>query len=202
VAATARGRGLEVTVIEALAAPLERQLGAAMGAQVVALHRDHGVDVRVGVGVAALEGGARVERVRLADGSCIDADLVVVGIGVTPATDWLEGSGLRVADGVVCDERCRANAPGVYAVGDVSRWLHAGYGESLRCEHWTHATEQADAAMASLLAGEGPCPPFAPVPYFWSDQYGVKIQLAGRVRPGDELHVVDGSPAERRFVAL
>jgi NADPH-dependent 2,4-dienoyl-CoA reductase/sulfur reductase-like enzyme len=202
VAATARSRGLEVTLIEALPAPLERQLGAEMGAQVVALHRDHGVDVRVGVGVEALEGRGRVERVRLADGSAVAADLVVVGVGVTPATGWLEGSGLRVADGVVCDARLRASAPGVFAAGDVARWTHPGYGESLRIEHWTNATEQADAVAASLLAGEGPCPSFAPVPYFWSDQYDVKLQLAGRARPGDELRIVDGSLGERRFVAL
>jgi NADPH-dependent 2,4-dienoyl-CoA reductase/sulfur reductase-like enzyme len=202
VAATARGRGLEVTLIEALPAPLERQLGAEMGAQGVALHRDHGVDVRVGVGVSALEGSGRVERVRLADGRAVAADLVVVGIGVAPATRWLEGSGLRVEDGVVCDERLRASAPGVYAAGDVARWLHEGYGEILRIEHWTNATEQADAVAASLLAGSGPCPPFAPVPYFWSDQYDVKLQLAGRAGPGDELRIVDGSLAERRFVAL
>lgn len=202
VAATARSRGLEVTLIEALPAPLERQLGAAMGAQVMALHRDHGVDVRVGVGVEALEGSGRVERVRLADGSRIEADCVVVGIGVAPATGWLEGSGLELADGVVCDARLRASAPGVYAAGDVARWFHPGFGESVRTEHWTNATEQADAAIASLLAGDGPSPPYAPVPYFWSDQYGVKIQLAGRPAPGDEPRIVDGSVAERRFVAL
>ena len=202
VAATARGRGLPVTLLEALPAPLERQLGAEMGAELMALHRDHGTDVRVGVAVAALEGSGRVERVRLADGSALDADLVVVGIGVAPATRWLEGSGLRVADGVVCDERLRASAPGVFAAGDVARWIHLGYGESLRIEHWTNATEQADAAVASLLAGEGPCPPFAPLPYFWSDQYEVKLQLAGRAAPGDELRIVDGGLAERRFVAL
>jgi NADPH-dependent 2,4-dienoyl-CoA reductase/sulfur reductase-like enzyme len=202
VAATARSRGLDVTLIEALPTPLERQLGAAMGAQVMALHRDHGVDVRVGVGVEALEGGGRVERVRLADGSRVEADLVVVGIGVAPATRWLEGSGLELADGVVCDERCRASAPGVVAVGDVARWFHPGYRETLRTEHWTNATEQADAAMASLLAGDGPSAAYAPVPYFWSDQYDVKIQLAGRPAPGDEPRIVDGSLAERRFVAV
>jgi 3-phenylpropionate/trans-cinnamate dioxygenase ferredoxin reductase subunit len=202
VAATARGRGREVTLIEALPAPLERQLGDEMGAQVVALHRDHGVDVRVGVGVAGFEGAARVERVRLADGSAVDADLVVVGIGVAPATRWLEGSGLRVEDGVVCDERLRASAPGVFAAGDVARWPHPEFGGTVRIEHWTNATEQADAAVESLLAGEGPCAPFAPVPYFWSDQYDVKIQLAGRALPGDELRLVDGSLAERRFVVL
>jgi NADPH-dependent 2,4-dienoyl-CoA reductase/sulfur reductase-like enzyme len=202
VAATARGRGLDVTMIEALPVPFERQLGGEMGARVVALHRDHGVDVQLGVGVAGLEGSGRVERVRLADGSAVAADLVVVGIGVAPATRWLEGSGLAVADGVVCDEHCRASAPGVYAAGDVARWKHPGYSESLRIEHWTNATEMADAAVASLLAGEGPCAPYAPVPYFWSDQFDVKIQLAGRALPGDEIRVVHGSPEERRFVAL
>jgi NADPH-dependent 2,4-dienoyl-CoA reductase/sulfur reductase-like enzyme len=202
VAATARARGLEVTLIEALPAPLERQLGAEMGGHVVALHRDHGVDVRVGAGVAALEGSERVEALRLADGTRIAADLVVVGIGVAPATGWLLGSGLAVADGVVCDERCRASASGVFAAGDVARWRHPGYGESLRIEHWTNATEQADAAVAALLAGEGPSEPYAPLPYFWSDQLGVKIQLAGRALPGDRVQVVEGVPAEGRFVAL
>jgi NADPH-dependent 2,4-dienoyl-CoA reductase/sulfur reductase-like enzyme len=202
VAATARGRGLPVTMIEALPAPLERQLGPAMGARVVELHRDHGVDVRVGVGVAALEGAGRVERVRLGDGSTVDADLVVVGIGVTPATQWLEGSHLKLADGVLCDAHCRTSAPDVYAVGDVARWHHPGFAEHLRIEHWTNATEMADAAVAALLAGSGPSAPYAPVPYFWSDQFGVKMQLAGRTHPGDAVSIVDGSLEERRFVAL
>jgi NADPH-dependent 2,4-dienoyl-CoA reductase/sulfur reductase-like enzyme len=140
--------------------------------------------------------------VRLADGSRVDADVVVVGIGVLPATGWLEGSGLALEDGVLCDERCRASAPGVFAAGDVARWRNPRYGEAMRVEHWTHATEQADAAAAALLAGDGPCEPFAPVPYFWSDQHGVKLQLAGRIRPGDAVQVVDGAVAERRFVAL
>jgi NADPH-dependent 2,4-dienoyl-CoA reductase/sulfur reductase-like enzyme len=202
VAATARARGLDVTLVEALPVALERQLGAAMGAEVAALHRDFGVDVRLGVGVAGFEGEDRVRGVRLADGSAVAADVVVVGIGVAPATGWLEGSGLALGDGVLCDERCRASAPGVFAAGDVARWRSPRYGEAVRVEHWTHATEQADAAVASLLAGEGPCDPFAPVPYFWSDQHGVKIQLAGRIRPGDDVRVVDGAVAERRFVAV
>lgn len=202
VAATARGRGLDVTLIEALPVPLERQLGAAMGAEVAALQRDCGVDVRLGVGVTGFEGVTRVRAVLLADGSAVPADVVVVGIGVVPETGWLAGSGLALEDGVLCNERCGASAPGVYAAGDVARWWNPRYGEAMRVEHWTHATEQADAVAASLLAGEGPCAPFAPVPYFWSDQHGVKIQLAGRTQPGDELRVVDGALSERRFVAL
>lgn len=202
VAATARARGLDVALIEALPVPLERQLGAVMGAEVAALQRDCGVDVRLGVGVAGFDGSERVRAVRLADGSAVPADVVVLGIGVAPETGWLAGSGLALEDGVLCDERCRASAPGVYAAGDVARWWNPRYGEAMRVEHWTHATEQADAAAASLLAGAGPCAPFAPVPYFWSDQHGVKIQLAGRIRPGDEVCVVDGVVSERRFVAL
>jgi len=202
VAATARARGLEVTLVEALPVPLERQCGAAIGGLLASLHRDFGVDVRLGVGVDGFEGGSRVEALRLADGSRVPADVVVVGVGVAPATGWLEGSGLALEDGVRCDDRCRASAPGVFAAGDVARWWNPRYGEAMRIEHWTHATEQADAAVAALLAGEGPSEPFAPVPYFWSDQHGVKIQLAGRIRPGDAMRVVDGAVADRRFVAV
>ena len=137
---------------------------------------------------------------RLADGSAVDADVVVVGIGALPETRWLEGSGLALADGVVCDATCAA-APGVVAAGDVARWHHPGYGEAIRIEHWTHAVEQAEAAAARLLQGES-CAPFAPVPFVWSDQYDLKLQAAGRIRPDDEMFVAHGSLAERRFVAL
>ncbi len=202
VAASCRARGLEVVVLEALPAPLSRAFGAEMGGLIAALHRDHGVDLRTGVGVAALEGAGRVERVRLTDGTSVAADLVVVGIGVSPATAWLEGSGLRIDDGVVCDSTCTA-APGVVAAGDVARWTNSLFdGESMRVEHWTNAVEQGAAAAAALLAGPGAAEPFANAPFFWSDQHGVKIQLAGRAALGDEMRVVDGSLAERRFVAL
>ncbi len=202
VAASCRSRGLDVVVIEALPVPLSRGLGLEMGALCAALHRDHGVDLRTGVGVAAIEGAGRVERVRLSDGSSVAADLVVVGIGVTPETAWLEGSGLRLDDGVVCDSSCTA-APGVVAAGDVARWTNPLFdGESMRVEHWTNAVEQGAAAAAALLAGPGAAEPFANVPFFWSDQYDVKLQFAGRSAPDDEVRVVDGSLAERRFVAL
>lgn len=202
VAATCRGRGLDVTVIEALPVPLVRAVGPVMGAVLGSLHADHGVEVRTGVGVAGFEGSGRVERVRLADGSAVGADVVVVGVGVRPETAWLEGSGLTLADGVVCDETCTA-APGVVAAGDVARWVNPRFGE-MRVEHWTNATEQGAAAARSLLAqaaGREP-EPYAPVPYFWSDQYGLKIQYVGHSQPEDEVVVVDGSPAERRFVAV
>jgi 3-phenylpropionate/trans-cinnamate dioxygenase ferredoxin reductase subunit len=200
VAATARQRGLAVTLVEPLPVPLGRVLGGEVAETVAAVHRDEGVDLRLGVGVAAIEGGARVERVRLADGTTIDCDVVVVGIGVTPNTAWLEGSGLLLADGVLADATCRV-APGIVAAGDVARWPHPAYGEDLRVEHWDHAIAQGGHAAETLLAGDG-AQPFAPVPWFWSDQYDRKIMLAGRPAGAEEVRVVDGSLAERRFVAL
>jgi len=201
VAATCRVRGLDVTLIEALPVPLGRAIGEEMGSLCAALHRDHGVDLRLAVGVAGFAGEGRVERVLLSDGSSVAADLVVVGIGVAPATAWLDSSGLELDDGIVCDATCAA-APGVVAAGDVARWHNPLFDERMRVEHWTNAVEQGEAAAASLLAGEGAAQPFAPVPFFWSDQYDVKIQFAGRTRPGDEMRVAHGSQAERRFVAL
>ncbi|MGH2684814.1 MAG: NAD(P)/FAD-dependent oxidoreductase, partial [Actinomycetota bacterium] len=123
VAATCHGRGLDVTVIEAMPVPLERALGLDMGSACASLHSDHGVSVRYGVGVAGFEGNDRVERVVLADGSSVEADVVVVGIGVAPVTGWLERSGVDVVDGVVCDATCASvSRPDVVAAGDVARW--------------------------------------------------------------------------------
>ena len=195
VAATARQRGLEVTVLEALPVPLARGLGPTLGPVIAAIHEDHGVELRLGTGVAGVEQG----RVDLADGTAIDAEVVVVGIGVIPNTSWLDGSGLTVEDGVVCDAACQAvGAEGVWAVGDVARWEHPVYG-SLRIEHWTNAVEQAMAVAASIV---GEPQPFAPVPYVWSDQYGSKIQVVGRPGPDDEVHIAAGSFDDRRFIAL
>ena len=198
VAATARERGLEVTMVEAASVPFARVLGDEMGEVTAAVHRDHGVDLRTGVGVDAIEGGDRVERVALADGSVIDADVVVVGIGVTPNTEWLEGSGLEIDNGVVCDETCAA-APNVVAAGDVARWPHRRFGETMRVEHWDNAVEQGVFAARRLLHGPGD--PYTPTPWFWTDQYDRKIQLAGRPRPDDEVQIVTGSIEERRFAA-
>jgi NADPH-dependent 2,4-dienoyl-CoA reductase/sulfur reductase-like enzyme len=201
VAATCRRRGLDVTVLEMLPVPMARAVGPVIGDVCGQLHRDHGVDLRCGVTVAGFEGNERVERVLLADGTAIDADLVVVGVGVVPATDWLEGSGLTLDNGVVCDETCLA-APGIVAAGDVARWPNPLFdGESMRVEHWTNATEQGVAAARRLLADDTGAA-FAPVPFVWSDQYDVKIQVVGCIHPDDEVVVADGSFAERRFVAL
>jgi len=202
VAATCRRRGLDVTLVEPLPSPMARVLAPVIGAVCAAVHRDEGVDLRLGVGVDAVKGAGRVERVRLSDGGEIPADLVVVGIGAVPATGWLESSGLELSDGVVCDATCATKAPGVVAAGDVARWHHLGYDESLRIEHWTNAVEQADAVADRLLAGDGIVAPFTPVPFVWSDQYDLKIQAAGRLAPDDDVEIVHGSLEERRFVAL
>ena len=199
VAATARGRGLDVTMVEALPTPLSRVLGDEMGEVCAEVHRDHGVDLRTAVGVESVSGDGRVERVTLSDGSTIDADVVVVGIGVIPNTEWLDGSGLTLDDGVVCDASCLA-ADRVAAAGDVARWPNELFGETMRVEHWDNAAQQgAHAARRLLDAAVGP---FTPVPWFWSDQYDRKIQLAGRVRGDDEVRVVTGSVDERRFAAI
>jgi len=206
VASTAVDAGAEVAMVEALDEPFGRVLGVEMGAVLADLHRSHGVDLRTGVGVAEVladgpEGERRVTGIRLADGSKLEADLVVVGIGVVPNVEWLDGSGLVIADGVVCDETCLA-APDVVAAGDVARWTNPRYGESMRVEHWDNAVQQGAHVARRLLAADEEAEPFAPVPWFWSDQYDRKLQLAGRIRPDDEVRVVTGSTDEHRFVAF
>jgi 3-phenylpropionate/trans-cinnamate dioxygenase ferredoxin reductase subunit len=202
VAATCRSQGHAVTVVEPLAAPMLRALGPEIAAVAADLHRDHGVDLRCGVGVEALEGAGRVERARLSDGSVIETDLVVVGIGVTPEVGWLEGSGLELRDGVVCDATCATSVPGMTAAGDVARWPHPLFGEEMRIEHWTHAIEMGEAAARRLLATPEAAEPFAPVPYVWTDQYDRKLQMAGRIAQNDLMEIIQGSLEERRFVAV
>lgn len=201
VAASARGHGLEVTIVEALEIPLVAAVGPEMGRACMQLHLDNGVEVRTGTGVAGFEGEGRVERVVLADGSTIDADLVVVGIGVVPETGWLQSSGLELDNGIVCDEYCRTSAPGVYAAGDIASWHNPTFDQRMRVEHWSNAVEQGSHAAANMLAGEA-ATPFAPVPDFWSDQYTTKIQFLGRYQPGDEVEVVRGAIGEPKLIAL
>ncbi len=198
VAATAQQLGNDVVVLEAAPAPLIRGLGEAMGAAVGAIHRDRGVDLRCDVEFEALTG--RGVQLR---GEHVDADLVVVGIGVEPVTAWLDGSGLELRDGVVCDATLCA-APGVYAAGDVARWPNELFGEEMRVEHWTNAAEQGAAAASNLLAvarGDAPTP-YAPVPFFWSDQFDQRLQFLGRSAPGDEVVVAAGSVADGKLLAL
>jgi NADPH-dependent 2,4-dienoyl-CoA reductase/sulfur reductase-like enzyme len=206
VAATARGRGCEVTVLEGLPAPLVRALGAEMGAAVAAVHGRNGVDVRCAVQVAGIEvEGGHVRAVALADGGEVPTDVVVVGIGVTPQVDWLAGSGVELRDGLVCDETLWTRVPNVFAAGDCVRWVNALYGEEMRIEHWTNAAEQGAAAARNLLAvagGEAP-EPYAPVPFFWSDQYDSRIQYLGRAAgvADEQIEIVAGDLGGR-FCAL
>ncbi len=202
VAAVARGRGLEVTVLEATAVPLERAIGAQMGMVCASLHRDHGVDLRLGAGVEGFEGSTRVEGVRLAGGETVAADVVVVGVGVTPNSAWLEGSGIELANGIVCDATCARSLPAVYAAGDVASWHNPQFDEQMRVEHWTNAVEQGRAAALNLLAGAEHATPFSSVPYFWSDQYETKIQFVGHARPDDRVRVAHGAVGDGQFVAL
>ena len=188
-------------MVDILEAPMERALGLEVGGVFADLHRDHGVDVRLGVGVDGFDAGERVEAVRLADGSVLEADVVVVGIGVAPATGWLEDSGLTIDNGIVVDETLLA-APGVTAAGDAARWPSRRYGRPLRIEHWDTAIQMGEAAARRLLAGDGPGETFDPLPTFWSNQYDRKLQLAGHAGGEDRVEVVIGSTEERRFVAL
>jgi NADPH-dependent 2,4-dienoyl-CoA reductase/sulfur reductase-like enzyme len=204
VAATCRGLGARVTVVEALPTPLLAVLGQQMGEACAQLHRDHGVTLRTGVGVAGVSSDADGPGplvVHLVDGTDLPADVVVVGIGVVPATEWLEGSGLLLQNGVVCSSTLFA-ADRVVAAGDVARWTRAGTGESLRVEHWTNAAEGGAAAARNLLAGPAAAVEYDPVPFFWSDQYQTKIQVVGLPGPDDEVVVVEGSADEGKLVAL
>jgi 3-phenylpropionate/trans-cinnamate dioxygenase ferredoxin reductase subunit len=198
VASSACSLGLDVTVVEALATPLAGPLGVTMGTAVAGLHTDHGVHLRTGVGVARLLGDGHVEAVELADGTRLPADAVVVGIGAEPDVAWLADSGLDVEGGVRTDATCATAAPGVVAVGDCGLAYDVHAGRHLRAEHWTHALQQPATAAATLL---GAPTPYAAVPYVWSEQYGVHVQLTGWTDGADEPTVVHGSTADRSFVA-
>jgi NADPH-dependent 2,4-dienoyl-CoA reductase/sulfur reductase-like enzyme len=190
VAAAARQLGRRVVLLEAAATPMARVFGPLVGRLFADLHRAHGVQVRCGVDVAGVEvADGRVHGVRVGDGELVAADVVLAAVGATPNVDWLDGSGLDVGDGVGCVADLRA-APAIYAAGDVARWPHPTYGE-LRVEHWQTAVEQGGAAAERLLSElrdpDVARPPFAAVPYVWSDQYDARIQLVGVVTPGDDV---------------
>ena len=202
IASTARSLGVQVTVVEVMATPLAGPLGTEMGAVCAALHADHGVRLITGAGAAELAGDYRVRAVRLAGGRELPADLVVVGIGALPCVGWLAGSGLPVNGGVLTDERCATSAPGVVAVGDCASSRNRYAGGVLRLEHWTNAQRQPAIAAATLLGRDVAAKATVMVPYFWSDQYGCRLQFAGHRQEGDQVDVVEGRPAERRFVAV
>ncbi|MEU4329674.1 NAD(P)/FAD-dependent oxidoreductase [Nonomuraea dietziae] len=199
VAATARGMGVDVTLVGLGEAVLADQLGDLVGGMLTRLHAERGVRLRLGVAVEGLSGsGGRVSGVRLASGELLPAETVVVVIGSRPATGWLHGSGLSVRDGVRCDSRCRA-APGVYAVGDLASWHHEKLDRRLRLENRTNAVEQAQIVAANLLGEDRP---YLPLPYFWTDQYDTKIQAHGFFPSDARVDVVEGDLEQNRFVAL
>ncbi|WP_435210461.1 NAD(P)/FAD-dependent oxidoreductase [Streptomyces sp. bgisy034] len=202
VASTARALGLEVTVVEAAPAPLAGPLGETMGAVVSALHADHGVALLCGVGVKGLSGEKRVDAVLLEDGRTVPADIVVVGVGARPNVEWLEGSGVVLDNGVKCGADGRTGLAGVVAVGDCANWYDPRAGLHRRVEHWTGARERPDAAIAALLGGGAVEPGVPRPPYFWSDQYGVRIQFAGHAAGADSVTVEDGTPDARNVLAV
>ncbi|GAB92331.1 NAD(P)/FAD-dependent oxidoreductase [Gordonia rhizosphera] len=203
VAAACVERDLAVSLLEAQDAPFERVLGAEVGEAVITEHRRRGVDIATSTSVVAVRGSDRVEAVELVDGSIVAADVVVLGLGVTPCTDWLEHSGVRVDNGVECDATLLA-APRVVAAGDVARWPNHRFGEYRRVEHWDNAIRQGRHAALRLLAehGRGSAEPFTTVPWVWSDQYDNKLQVVGSTFDFDEAVIAHGSAEDQRFVAL
>jgi 3-phenylpropionate/trans-cinnamate dioxygenase ferredoxin reductase component len=197
VAASLRGMGVNVVLVEPQPTPLASVLGEEIGALVSRLHRAEGVDVRCAVGVAEVRGTDKVEKVVLSDGTELDADLVVVGIGSTPATGWLRDSGIELENGVVCDDVGRTSAPHVWAIGDVASWRHP-VGHQVRVEHWSNVADQARVLVPAMLGKD--IPATVSVPYFWSDQYDVKIQCLGEPQADDTVHVVEDDG--RKFLAF
>jgi NAD(P)H-nitrite reductase large subunit len=189
-----------VTMVDLLHLPMGRALPAAVAQLLAEVHREHGVMVRCGTAVEQiLTVAGEVSGLRLSDGEVIDADLVIAGLGARPNTRWLEGSGVPIADGVMCDEFCRATRD-VYAAGDVASWINPRFGCRMRVEHRMHAAEQG-AYVARAIAAGSCSEPFAPVPFFWSDQFNLRLQAYGHLSATDTLEVVEGSLEERRFVA-
>ena len=198
VAASARMLGCQVTMLEAAAVPLLHALGERMGAVYAGFHRDHGVDLRLGEGIAAFRGAGRLEEAVTTSGAHIPCDLAIVGIGVAPVVDFLEGSGLAVNNGITTDELCRTGLPDIFAAGDVANWWHPMLRERLRVEHFDHADNQGKAAARSML-GRGE--PYAPTLYFWSDQYDLSLEYAGHATHWDQI-VLRGNPDQRSFCAF
>lgn len=198
VAAAARTLGTAVTLVDPVSHPLERVLGARIGAYYADLHRRHGVDLRLGVGVTGLSGNGRVERVEISDGTAVDADLVVVGIGARPSTELAERAGLDVDNGIVVDASLVTDDPRIYAAGDVANAWHPRYGRRLRVEHWDNAIHQGKTVAANML-GRGEV--YDRVPYFYSDQYDMGMEYVGRAVDVDGV-VLRGDPDSGEFIVF
>ena len=198
VAASARQRGLEVTVLDPLSVPLERVMGADVGAIYRDIHLDHGVRMLMRTGVEAFEGDKTVERVRTSDGRELECDFVVVGVGVQPRVGLAVQAGIAVDNGILVDEHLQTGVPGVFAAGDVANAHHPFYGERIRVEHWANALNQGPAAARNML---DPSAAYERLPYFFSDQYEVGMEYTGFARAWDRV-VFRGDPATREFVAF
>jgi NADPH-dependent 2,4-dienoyl-CoA reductase/sulfur reductase-like enzyme len=203
IAATCRILGLDVTVIDTFSQPMLRILGPTVAPLLADLHREHGARLLLHRTVLGLRGPDDADGVLLDGEEVVDADVVVVAIGAAPETRWLEGSGLELADGVVCDSACFAEngARRVVAAGDVARWHHRLLGSSLRVEHWSNAVSQAQAAGRNLVAeltGTGEIADYDVLPYFWTDQYDWKVQFVGTL--GEDAQFEEGAPGERQFI--
>ncbi|MEZ2389384.1 NAD(P)/FAD-dependent oxidoreductase [bacterium RCC_150] len=202
VASTAKGLGMEVTVVCVDKVPLSAPLGTEMGAVMGALHKINGVELICDAGIDSYyscEGN--VTGVRLSNGQYRPADVVLVGIGATPNVGWLAGSGLDVGDGVICDSMGRTNVPGVVAVGDCAAWFDERSGRHYRVEHWSGAQERAALAVAGLLDHGAEARPVN-LPYFWSDQYGVTLQFVGHARDAERVEIEAGELATHSFLAV
>jgi len=206
-AATATKRGAKVTVLEGLDAPLIRALGAEMGAAIGAVHERNGVTIRCSVQVASINGDTKVSGVTLTNGDTIDADVVIVGIGVAPATQWCSDSSLTIDDGIVCDANLNAGPTNVFVAGDVLRWPNGMFKDiepTMRVEHWTNAAEQGAVVAQNLLATlrNEPMQSYSAVPFFWSDQFDARIQFLGRAFATSTVDVVAGNVADGRWCAM
>jgi 3-phenylpropionate/trans-cinnamate dioxygenase ferredoxin reductase component len=199
VAASARQKGMEVTLVEPLEVPLLRVLGPELGGFYRDVHAGEGVELLLGTGVEAIEGSGRAERVRTSDGRTIECSAVVVGIGVAPRTELAAEGGLDVDNGILVDERLQAGADGVFAAGDVANAIHPVFDRRVRVEHWANALEQGPAAARSMLGRDVR---YDKVPYFFSDQYDVGMEYAGLHDPGSDELVLRGDMAGREFIAF
>ena len=200
VAASARQRGLQVTIVESASAPVIRGVGSLVGETIAAIHRENGVDVRLGVGVESTTELGDCCLVTLTDGFTLETDFIVVGVGASPTVDWLSGCGFDLTDGVRCDDRGRVvgGSGRIWALGDVAAWSNERLAMTLRVEHWTNASEQAAILATNLLETDGAIG-HDPLPYVWSDQYEHKIQILGRISGEDDTTMLAGSLEDRRF---
>ncbi len=198
VAATARTKGLDVHVLEMAPVPLGRVLGEELGRTYAKIHRDHGVQLHTGEAIERFEGVTRVERVVSSSGRKIDCDVVVVGVGIEPATELAQDAGLEVEDGIVVNEYCETSAPDIYAAGDVASFYHPLLDTRLRVEHWSNAQNQGITAAKNML---GKQKAYDDIPWFWSDQYDLNMQYIGHAPRWDEI-VLRGDVAGRSFTAF